>query len=271
MRPCSAALAGYLAANDTVIVADLYTFALADGAILRYSGWTAPLRIPGTAFPASSLNYNALTYTDFALGPRFGRSKVTTKIGVVPTELDITVMPGTDDLVGTLSFAEAVRVGEFDGATVELDRFLMPGSAASGPVDTSLGAIVWFHGRVAEADVGRSKIALKVKSLMNLLAIQQMPRRLYQSACTHVFGDAMCGFDRTNRAATIAALAGSTQAAIVTSLAPSPATLYYQGTITALSASNAGQTRTVVTLSAGTVTLLKPFLFQVTAGDNFRL
>src|SRR5205085_11721231 len=86
---------------------------------LRYSGWTAPLRIPGTAFPATSLNYDAATYTDFALGPRFGRSKVTTKIGVAPTELDISVMPGADDLVGTLSFAEAVRVGEFAGATVE--------------------------------------------------------------------------------------------------------------------------------------------------------
>src|SRR3954469_12315037 len=166
MRPCSAALAGYLAANDTVIVADLYTFALADGAILRYSGWTAPLRIPGTAFPATSLNYNAATYTDFALGPRFGRSKVTTKIGVAPTELDITVMPGADDLVGTLSLAEAMRVGEFDGATVELDRFFMPAFATTGPLDPSLGAVVWFYGRVAEGDVGRSKIDIKVKSLM---------------------------------------------------------------------------------------------------------
>src|SRR5260370_25281626 len=101
MSPCSAALAAYLAANDTVIVADLYTFALADGTILRYSGWTTPFSIPGTAFPGTSLNYDAATYTDFALGPRFGRSKITTKIGVAPTELDISVMPGADDLVGT--------------------------------------------------------------------------------------------------------------------------------------------------------------------------
>jgi len=34
---------------------------------------------------------------------------------------------------------------------------------------------------------------------MNLLAIQQMPRRLYQRAAGHVFGDAMCGYDRAAR------------------------------------------------------------------------
>jgi uncharacterized phage protein (TIGR02218 family) len=271
MRPCSAALAAYLAANDTVIVADLYTFALADGTVLRYSGWTTPLAIPGTAFPSGSLNYNATTYTNFALGPRFGRSKVTTKIGVQPTELEVEVLTGSGDPVGAFSFAEAVRVGLFDGATLELDRLFAPPQTQTAQLDTSLGAIVWFYGRVAETDTGRSKILINVKSLMNLLAIQQMPRRLYQAACSHVFGDAMCGFDRSTRADTVSALAGSSQAAILTPLAPTPATLYDQGTITALSGVNAGQTRTVVTLAAGTVRLLKPFLSPVSTGDSFRL
>ena len=271
MRPCSAALAAYLAANDTAVIADLYTFALPGGSVLRYSGWTTPLNIPGTAFPAGSLNYNAATYTDFALGPRFGRSKITTKIGVEPTELDIQILAGAGDLVGTLGFADSVRVGQFDGATVELDRLFAPPQTGGGALDTSLGAVVWFYGRVAETDVGRSSIDMKVKSLMDLLAVQQMPRRLYQAACTHVFGDAMCTFNRTSMAATIAALAGSTQAQIVTSLGPSPATLYDQGTIIGLTGANAGQTRTVVTLAGGTVTLLKPFLFPVAIGHTFQL
>ena len=133
----------------------------------------------------------------FTLGPRFGRSKVTTKIGVEPTELDIDVFAGPADLVGTTAFAEAVRVGLFDGATVELDRFFAPPqTAGSGPLDTSLGVLLWFYGRVAECEVGRSRIAIRVKSLMNLLAVQQMPRRLYQASCNHVFGDTMCGYDR---------------------------------------------------------------------------
>src|SRR5579872_280183 len=212
MRPASAALINYLAQNDTILIADLYTFALPSGVTLRYSGWTTPLSIPGTAFPSGSLNYNATAYTDFALGPRFARSKVSTKIGVAPTELDISVLAGAGDLVGSFSFADAVRLGEFDGATVELDRLFCPAQVGGGAIDTSLGAIVWFYGRVADTDCGRAKIDIKVKSLMNLLAVQQMPRRLYQASCTHAFGDAMCGFDRASLAATATALTGSTQA-----------------------------------------------------------
>lgn len=272
MRPASAALQAYLAANDIFVVIDLYTFALPSGAVLRYSGWTTPLTIPGTAFASGSLNYNATGYTSFALGPRFDRSMVTTKIGIEPTELDIAILAGADDRVGGSSFADAVRVGQFDGATVELDRlFAPPQPGGSGAPATSLGAIVWFYGRVAETDVGRSRIEMKVKSLLNLLAQQQMPRRLYQAACTHVFGDAMCTFNRSGMAASITAQAGSTQAVIVTTLAPSPTTLYDQGTIIATSGANAGQSRTIAQLAGGNIVLLKAWLEPVAVGDGFEL
>jgi uncharacterized phage protein (TIGR02218 family) len=271
MRPCSAALAAYLAANDSFVIADLYTFALATGEVLRYSGWTTPLAIPGTAFPAGSLNYDALSYSGFALGPRFGRSKVTTKTGVAPTELDVEILAGAADLIGAFPFAEAVRVGLFDGATIELDRFFAPASpTSSGMLDTSLGAIVWFTGRVADTDVGRSKIQMTVKSLMNLLAIQQMPRRLYQAACTHAFGDAMCGFDRSSLAQTAAALAGSTQSGIHTALSPSPTTLFDQGTILGVTGQNAGLTRTIRQMTGGVAYQLQAWLYPVSVGDTFQ-
>jgi uncharacterized phage protein (TIGR02218 family) len=279
MRPCSAALAAYLAANDSVAVADLYAFALTSGEVLRYSGWTTGFTVPGTAFPTDSLNYNSATYTEFAVGPRFGRSKVTTKIGVQPTELDIDVLAGDNDLVGTLPFAEAVRVGLFDGATVELDRFFLPSSNL--PLDTSLGAIVWFYGRVAECDVGRSSIAIKVKSLMNQLAIQQMPRRLYQASCGHVFGGAMCGYDRVNgkSAAGVATGAGSvtvtaaagTNRAIITCTAAVSA-YYAEGTVTGAAGANAGYNRTIANLGSGSqIALFKPFLYPIAVGDTFTL
>ena len=271
MRAASAALQDYLAQNDNFVIVDLYTFSLPSGLVLRYSGWTTALTIPGTAFPERSLNYNATGYTDFALGPRFGRSMVTTKIGVEPAELDIAVLAGADDMIGAFTFAEAVRVGEFDGATVELDRFFAPPQSGGEALSNALGAIVWFCGQVAETDAGRSSIAVKVKSLMNLLAMQQMPRRLYQAACTHVFGDAMCAFNRASLAASEAALAGSTQARIVTSLNPSPAALYNQGTIIGLTGLNAGQKRTIAQVSGGVVSLLKAWLYPVSVGDMFEL
>jgi hypothetical protein len=282
MRPCSAALSAFLnGANYHAVQIDLYTFALASGEIFRYTAGNAPLTVPAAGFPSGSINAGA--DCSFALGPRFGRSKITTKIGVEPTDLDIEVLAGPGDLVGSMGFAQAVRLGLFDGATVELDRFFAPPQlAGSGPLDTSLGCLLWFYGRVADCEVGRSRITIKVKSLLNLLAIQQMPRRLYQASCNHVFGDAMCGYDRVLGrnaegvatgigAATIGALDGSNQAQIATDFVPTPATAYDEGTIIALSGANSGATRTIAALSGGTVSLLKPWLSPVSVGDIFQL
>ena len=126
MRSASAALQNYLAANDTLAVIDLYTFALQSGEVLRYSGWATPLSIPGTLFPIGSLNFNATQYTVFALGPRFGRSTVTTKIGIEPTELDLSILAGADDPVGRralpMRFAPASSTARPSSSTASLHR-----------------------------------------------------------------------------------------------------------------------------------------------------
>ena len=120
-------------ANYEAVQIDLYTFALTTGEVFRYTSGNTPLAVPAGGFPRGSINVGA--ERSFALGPCFGRSKVTTKIGVEPTELEIDVLAGPDDTVGATTFVEAVRVGLFDGATVELDRFFAPpqimGSAAA--------------------------------------------------------------------------------------------------------------------------------------------
>ncbi len=280
MRPCSAALAGFLnsAANLNVVQVDLYTFALTSGEVLRYSGGNTALTIPAAGFPAGSIN--AGSSRSFAVGPRFGRSKTIVKIGVEPSELDIEILAGGDDLIGTFPVAAAVRMGLFDGATVELDRlFAPPQAAGSGPLDTSLGTLLWFYGRVADCDIGRSKVALKVKSLMNLLALQQMPRRLSGASCTHVFGDAMCGYDRVagknalgtstgNGAGTITAAAGTTQGLI--NCTGAVASIYNQGTITGATGANTGYSRTIANFGNGAqIGLFKSFLFAIAIGDTF--
>jgi uncharacterized phage protein (TIGR02218 family) len=81
----------------------------------------------------------------------------------------------------------------------------------------------------------------------------------------------MCSFNRTGMATTITAQTGSIQAAIVTTLSPSPSTLYDQGTIIATSGANAGQSRTITQLSGGTISLLKAWLEPVGVGDGFQL
>jgi uncharacterized phage protein (TIGR02218 family) len=190
------------------------------------------------------------------------------------------VFAGASDLVGTFPFAEAVRLGLFDGATVELDRlFAPPQAAGSGALDTSLGTLLWFYGRVADSDVGRARIAIKVKSLMNLLAVQQMPRRLYQASCGHVFGDAMCGYDRAggknaagdatgNGAGTVTAASGTSQGLI--NAGGAVAAVFIQGTIVGATGANTGYSRTIANLGNGSqIGLFKPFLFPIAVGDTF--
>ena len=281
MKPASTALVNFLndPANLSAIQIDLYTFRLTSGEILRYSGGNTALTLPAAAFPTGSINFGAAQ--TFALGPRFGRSKVSNKIGVEPAELDIDVLAGGNDLVGTWTFANAVRMGIFDGATVELDRFFAPlQTNGAGAIDTSLGCLLWFYGHVADCDIGRSKISIKVKSLMNLLALQQMPRRLYGAGCSHIFGDTMCGYDRVNGLnalgaptyvgqQTYAAITGSSQSAIVVGSALNAA--YIQGTIIGATGANAGFTRTISNIIGAEIYLLKPWLLPVTIGDTFNI
>ncbi len=278
MRPCPSALAAFLAGTQyDAWMADLYVFQLTDGLVLRYSGANAAVTVPAAGFAdPQSLNYGSAQ--TFLLGPRFGRSKITTQVGIQPAELDIDIYVGAADMIGTFTFADAARIGLFDGATVELDRLI-----GAAPGDTSLGCLTWFYGRVADCDIGRSTIAMKVKSLMNLLAVQQMPRRLFAASCSHIFGDPMCGYNRVTGTAadgttggparvTVTAAAGSAQSGL-TLASPIAANTsdYVEGTLIGMTGANAGLTRTIASIQPDglVVALFKPWLYPVAIGDQF--
>ena len=91
----------------------------------------------------------------------------------------------------TVPFLEAAWQGQFDGALLQLERAFMPTYG-----DTSPGTVILFAGRVSDIDCTRTGIDIKCRSHLEILNIQ-MPRRLWQSSCTHIFGDAMCQFDRS--------------------------------------------------------------------------
>jgi uncharacterized phage protein (TIGR02218 family) len=111
---------------------------------------------------------------------------------------------------------------------------------------------------------------MKCRSHLELLNIQ-MPRRLWQSSCTHVFGDPMCLFNRASLQASLACLAGSTETQILSTVNPTPAGLYVQGTVIGLTGTNAGYSRTISQMSAGTVSVKLAFLSPPATGDQFQL
>jgi len=248
MKRASAALVALLD-GEQFTMADLYTFTLVGGTVLRYSAAPTTLTAGGNVFQ---------------LGPKFERSKVTVQVGTQVDELDIKVYCDTTDLIGSTSFLQAAWTGELDGALLQLERAFMPVYS-----DTSPGTVVLFAGRISDIDCTRSGIDIKCRSHLELLNIQ-MPRRLWQASCAHIFGGPMCQFNRASLALTFSAAAGSTTTLIQG--APSSTTPFNQGTIAGLSGANAGQSRTITAfLSGASVAVKLPFLSVVATGDQFQL
>ena len=250
MKAASPALIALLNSSTQFVMADLYTFTLVGGILLRYSA--APTAIVANGFT-------------FTVGPKFQRSKTSTVIGTQVDELDIKVYPEKTDLIGTTLWLEAAWQGQLDGALLQIERAFMPSYG-----DTSPGTVVLFAGRISDIDCSRTGIDLKCRSHLELLNIQ-MPRRLWQSSCTHVFGDAMCQFNRATLQASFGCLSGSTETQILSTVNPTPAGLYVQGTIFGLTGANAGDSRTVAGMSSGNVSVKLAFLSPPKVGDQFQL
>jgi uncharacterized phage protein (TIGR02218 family) len=250
MKAASPALIALLNSSTQFVMADLYTFTLVGGSVLRYS--SAPTAIVANGFT-------------FALGPKFERSKTNTVIGRQVDELDIKIYAETTDLIGATPWLQAAWQGQLDGALLQLERAFMPSYG-----DTSPGTVVLFAGRISDIDCSRTGIDMKCRSHLELLNIQ-MPRRLWQSSCTHVFGDAMCQFNRSTLQANFACLSGSTENQILSTVNPTPAGLYVQGTIFGLTGANAGDSRTVAGMSSGDVSVKLAFLSPPMVGDQFQL
>jgi len=247
MRAASPALIALLASSDRFIMADLYTITLVGGSVLRYSAGPTALFANG--------------YT-FALGPKFERSRTKIVIGTQVDELEVKIYTEPTDLIGGLPFLQAAWQGELDGALLQLERAFM---ATYG--DTSPGTVVLFAGRISDIDCTRTGIDVKCRSHLELLNIQ-MPRRLWQSSCTHTLGDAMCQFDRSSLQATFSAGPGSSEAQIATSVSPTPPNLYIQGTVIGVTGANAGSSRTVANMSGGWVHVRLAFLSPILPGDQ---
>lgn len=284
-KPMTSGLQTFLASIGTATamrMAELYVFTLTTGETFYYSAFQTPVTAPLPA--TTSPTYN------FVLGPRFKRGNIRCQIGPQVDELNVEIFAGPHDLLamnsgGTITWQNAFHQGIFDGAYCQLLWAYISYTAPNYLVPTVQGTITMFHGRIGDIEIGRTSSKLIVKSMMDLLTVQ-MPRRLFQSACNHVFGQAgtgMCGYDRVNGLngdgvsvgignVPITALAGSDQLHIVTSFAPSPSTAYDNGTIQGTSGLNNGFNRTIGKITGGVIYFLKPFIFPVVAGtDTFGL
>lgn len=177
MKPSSPELRALLSTRQ-FFAADLWTFTLTGGTVLRYSSGDADIIANGKTYRAGGL-----------IGPYFDRqdskAKCHWKVGTGADSLLVDVLPGSAQILGD-PMLDAIRKGIFDGAACMLERAYMPTYG-----DTRAGVIRNFLGRVAQIDAGASLATFSINSQTELLNLQ-LPRNIAQISCMNNLGDATC-------------------------------------------------------------------------------
>ena len=216
------------------ILADLYTIVLRDGTQLRYTSFD-----------------KALNYQFFAFTPAiFERGRTRVVKGFEVDTLDLTIYP-TTEVVNAVPMLKAFYGGQFDGASVKLERvFLNEGAAV-------IGGIVLFIGRMTDMVINRTSIKVQVRSWLEVLNTK-MPRNLFHPPCMHNLYDNGCGVLKMLYEVQTVVQVGSNQRTILTNTAAPTFDYYNLGTMLFLNGQNVGLFRTIKFTHA-----VSPAIFEV--------
>lgn len=235
-------------------MADLYTFTLVDGTVLRYTSADIDVTVGGATFSHQ--------------GPIIQRSRTRQAIGLAVDQLDLDISADPATLLSGLPWLQAISNGALDGTEVELRR-----AFTASPADALLGNIAGtvhqFSGRVSDTETDSLTARVIVRSWLELLNTP-LPRNLYQPPCGYSLYDAGCGVSRAAFAVNTSVSSGSTRQVLNCALAAA-AGYFDIGEVVFNSGQNLGVRRTVKTYVPGTVTLAYPLPKAVSVGDTFTI
>jgi uncharacterized phage protein (TIGR02218 family) len=248
MKNASAELISLLNTSDNLKVADLYTFTLTNGTVLRYTS------------ADFDVEYNGNTYLCENAGIK--RSSMSWQTGLSVDSLDLEFYPKDTDLVGTLPLVQAFRNGTFDGASLQLDMAFF-----ENWTDTPLVLEKLFLGNVDVDEIGGNNVKVEVKSITEILNTK-IPRNIYQSACAYTLYGAGCGVNKATFSSNASVLVNTTKTVIKCSLAQSVG-YFDQGVILFTSGQNLNVKRSIKAHTSGQLTLNYPLQYTPEIGDTF--
>lgn len=263
-----------LLATKVYVFADLYQFALSDGATtLRYTTADTDVLYSGSVFTSRGPFFDNITSKSRAHW-KAGLDIDTWVVQVVPSPADpITGATFPAKILGQPWIA-AARAGALDGATVDVHRAYWaswptrplpaPGQLVPTYVLTDL-----FAGRVAAVDLTRTEAIVSINSFMEILQ-RTMPRNVYQAACRWTLFDAGCALSRAAFAVSGATTTVTSNGTFSTDLAQI-ANYFTLGMLTWTSGLNVGFSRAIRSHTGmpGALTLIAPMPFTVAPGDAF--
>ena len=181
-------------------VIDLFTVTLVGVATpLRLASWDQDIVWGGQTFSSA--------------WPYVNRSELRTAVGLEPSEMDLSIFAPPQAEIGTYTVLAAIAQGQFDGASVQVDRLYLDTTF------TPIGAIYkWFLGQVANvSELDRVHAVLVCKDKLELLNTN-VPRNLYGPGCRRTLGDGGCGVNLEGFTVTGVVQAGSNASVIQTNL-----------------------------------------------------
>jgi uncharacterized phage protein (TIGR02218 family) len=254
MKSADPALVTLLSTAREFWMADLYTFTLVDGTVLRYTSADIDVTVGGNTF--------------LHTGPVIKRSRTRVALGTSVDSLDLDISADVATLLSGLPWLQAISNGAQDGAEVDLERAFAatPEAAMAGNI---AGTISLFSGLVSDTTTDSLTARVMVRSFLELLNTP-LPRNLYQPPCGFSVYGTGCGVSRAAFAAYSAVASGSTRQSINCALG-NPTGYFDIGDLVMTSGQNLGVVRTVKSYVPGVVALAYPLPKPVAVGDTFTI
>ena len=233
---------------------DLYAITLNGGQVIYMHG----------GMFADSVTFKGNTYTG---GWSIDRGKVSTKLGVEVSTLDITFNTNAGDLINGHPITPFAQGRGFDGATVVLYRAYLASWARPYSI---VGATISFSGRVTQMkSVSRIGFTMAVASWTVLLNADMGPD-VFQSGCLNTHYDANCGLNKASYAVS-GTVTGSPSTTAWSSNLTYPDGYFSKGQVVFTSGANAGVSRTcqASTNASGNMFFAFPWPVAPSAGDGF--
>lgn len=251
MRQADDALKAFLLSKQPFWTADIFTFTLIDGGVLRFTSADYPLYWGGTKWEA--------------VGPLIQRTRWNVKNTLEVPTLDVTVLTTGDDYSGG-NINTLAHSGVFDGCKLTLQRGFMP-----TPGDLIYGAPVLFEGKTGGAKIGAKGVKFTFKG-QNVKLQQYMPKNRFVSTCIHNLFDAGCGAARPDFTYPWTIGGGNTTTVIHWGTSsPSYADNFGLGTVLFTSGPAAGQRRTIDHADGGAFFLAHPLDNVPQSGDTISI
>ena len=231
-----------------MLMADLYTITLATGTVNRITSASIAVTHDGNVYKPSAV---------------IKRTGTECRVGISVDTMTITASGSLTLPSGVTSFATMAVRGDFDQATVVVDRAWFS-DWASAPI----GTLLQFRGSVSDVLCDRMEVKISVKSELEKFNIL-MPRRVYQAGCPNALFDYSCGLSKAAQAYAGTVLAGSTALRVITTASALPPGWCTLGTIEFTTGNNAGEKRTVKANQSGIFELVNKLPYTPAIGDAF--